>query len=73
MKAGVLHAHAPAEVMEGIVAVRVHLDDSSADNGPLPLLVHASSKSAFPRPRRVLHIEYARTLDVGSGLELAIA
>jgi hypothetical protein len=113
VKSGVLYAHAPADVLEGIVALRVHLDDSSTGNGPLrvlpgthrhgvlsdqaiavlasqvrpheatcprggvvlmkPLLVHASSKSVVSAARRVLHIEYARTLSVAPGLELAMA
>jgi ectoine hydroxylase-related dioxygenase (phytanoyl-CoA dioxygenase family) len=34
-KDGVLYAHAPAEALEQVVALRVHLDDSTADNGPL--------------------------------------
>lgn len=38
MKGGVLHAIAPAAALEGIVALRVHLDDSTADNGPLRIL-----------------------------------
>jgi ectoine hydroxylase-related dioxygenase (phytanoyl-CoA dioxygenase family) len=37
-----------------------------------PLTVHASSKSADDRPRRVLHIEYAAAVDLGSGVELAV-
>ncbi len=37
-----------------------------------PLVVHASSKSTDSRPRRVLHIEYATTLHVGSGIRLAV-
>ena len=37
-----------------------------------PLLVHASSKAESNRRRRVLHIEYADSLDIGAGLELAI-
>jgi hypothetical protein len=38
-----------------------------------PLLIHASSKSQSDMPRRVLHIEYASTLAIDDGLELAIA
>jgi len=38
-----------------------------------PLLIHSSSKSLSNEPRRVLHIEYADTLDLGPGLRLAIA
>jgi len=37
-----------------------------------PLTVHASSKSTSDQPRRVLHIEYAASVDFGSGLELAL-
>ena len=113
MKGGVVYAHAPAPVLETIVALRLHLDDSTASNGPLrvlpgshrlgvltddqvhdlatrtasvdcltgaggvvamrPLTVHASSKSADDKPRRVLHIEYAATLDLGSGIQLAVS
>jgi Phytanoyl-CoA dioxygenase (PhyH) len=113
VKAGQLYAHAPATVLERIVALRLHLDDSSADNGPLrvlprthrlgrlseerirqlasdlepvecivpaggvvvmrPLAVHASSRSRSEAPRRVLHIEYACALDLGAGIEPAVA
>jgi ectoine hydroxylase-related dioxygenase (phytanoyl-CoA dioxygenase family) len=38
-----------------------------------PLLVHASSKSRDPRPRRVLHIEYATQVELAAGIELAVA
>ena len=112
-KGGVAYAHAPASVLETIVALRLHLDDSTASNGPLrvlpathrlgvltddqvhdlatrtapvdcltsaggvvamrPLTVHASSKSLDDKPRRVLHIEYAATLDLGSGIQLAVS
>jgi ectoine hydroxylase-related dioxygenase (phytanoyl-CoA dioxygenase family) len=95
------------------VALRLHLDDSRADNGPLrvlpgthtlglltesdiprlttevpavdctvpaggvvvmrPLIVHASSKAESDLPRRVPHIEYARSVDLGDGLKLRLA
>jgi len=38
-----------------------------------PLIVHASSKAQSDRPRRVLHIEYADSPNLGDGLELATA
>lgn len=38
-----------------------------------PLLVHASSKSQLEMPRRVLHIEYATSMNIAAGLELATA
>ena len=37
-KSGQLYALAPAEVLERVVALRVHLDDSTATNGPLRVL-----------------------------------
>jgi ectoine hydroxylase-related dioxygenase (phytanoyl-CoA dioxygenase family) len=37
-KAGVLHAHAPGDVLAQVVALRLHLDDSTEDNGPLRVL-----------------------------------
>jgi ectoine hydroxylase-related dioxygenase (phytanoyl-CoA dioxygenase family) len=113
VKAGVLYAHAPAPALEQVVALRVHLDDSTSANGPLrvlpgshalgvlsvaeierlsrqieaveclapaggvvamrPLIVHASSKSRDARPRRVLHIEYVGSGNLGDGVDLAIA
>jgi ectoine hydroxylase-related dioxygenase (phytanoyl-CoA dioxygenase family) len=38
VKAGVLYAHAPAAALERIVALRVSLDDSLSENGPLRVL-----------------------------------
>lgn len=113
VKGGQLYANAPADALEQVIALRLHLDDSTADNGPLrvlpgthslgrlsaericelagdipsvectvpaggviamrPLIIHSSSKSRSSMPRRVLHIEYARKLDIGSGIELAVA
>ncbi|MFY9342111.1 MAG: phytanoyl-CoA dioxygenase family protein [Planctomycetota bacterium] len=113
VKAGVVYAHAPAWALANVVALRVHLDDCTAANGPLrvipgshrqgvladalvfrlareraaveclvgcggvlamrPLLIHASSKAHRPEPRRVLHLEYAASLDLGPGLRLAVA
>lgn len=38
IKAGVVHAQAPAHVLEGMLAVRLHLDDCGPDRGPLRVL-----------------------------------
>jgi ectoine hydroxylase-related dioxygenase (phytanoyl-CoA dioxygenase family) len=38
VKEGVVCAHAPASVLEQILAIRVHLDDSNQENGPLRVL-----------------------------------
>jgi ectoine hydroxylase-related dioxygenase (phytanoyl-CoA dioxygenase family) len=112
VKSDVLYAHAPAAALDTMIALRVHLDDSTRHNGPLrvlprthergvlsddeierlartvtpvecltsaggvvamrPLIVHASSKIRDGQPRRVLHIEYARSLTMGPGLDLAV-
>jgi ectoine hydroxylase-related dioxygenase (phytanoyl-CoA dioxygenase family) len=112
VKSGVLHAMAPAAALAAVVALRVHLDDSTQANGPLrvlpgthkggvlahhdiqrlaetvmpvecvapaggvvavrPLVVHASSKVTGGPSRRVLHIEYAATVHLEPGIELAV-
>jgi ectoine hydroxylase-related dioxygenase (phytanoyl-CoA dioxygenase family) len=38
VKAGIHYAHAPTWALEKIVALRLHLDDSLADNGPLRVI-----------------------------------
>jgi ectoine hydroxylase-related dioxygenase (phytanoyl-CoA dioxygenase family) len=113
VKEGVTYAHAPSQALEQILAIRVHLDDSTESNGPLrvlasthtsgvltddelqrlgqdmdatectvnkggiiamrPLIVHASSKSQAPQPRRVIHIEYAAVAEFENQLQLASA
>jgi ectoine hydroxylase-related dioxygenase (phytanoyl-CoA dioxygenase family) len=113
VKAGITYARAPASALARVVALRLHIDDSRPDNGPLrvlpgthqrgvlsdielaqlardvqavdcvapaggvvamrPLLVHASSKGEADHRRRVLHIEYADSVHLDDGLELAMA
>lgn len=38
LKDGVHYAHAPAKTLSSVLALRVHLDDSNASNGPLRVL-----------------------------------
>jgi ectoine hydroxylase-related dioxygenase (phytanoyl-CoA dioxygenase family) len=38
IKDGVTYAHAPASALSQVLALRVHLDDSAAENGPLRVL-----------------------------------
>lgn len=38
VKDGVIYAHAPASALRQVRALRIHLDDSTADNGPLRVL-----------------------------------
>ena len=37
-KHGMLYAHAPASALSQVVALRLHLDDSTSDNGPLRVI-----------------------------------
>ncbi|MGQ0543091.1 MAG: phytanoyl-CoA dioxygenase family protein [Blastocatellia bacterium] len=113
VKQGVTFVHAPTWVLKKILALRIQLDASTKDNGPLrvipgshlkrlkkdaefeqtlasrdevvcttgrggviamsPLIIHASSKAINNEPRRVLHIEYAESLNLAPGIRLAIA
>ncbi len=38
VKEGVIYAHAPASALGQVLALRIHLDDSTAHNGPLRVL-----------------------------------
>lgn len=38
VKGGVLHVQPPTEIMRGILAMRLHLDESGIDNGPLRVI-----------------------------------
>ena len=38
VKAGILYAHAPATALQQVIALRVHLDESGLQNGPLRVL-----------------------------------
>jgi hypothetical protein len=111
-KAGAIYAHAPAWALSRVIALRVHIDASIVDNGPLrvipglhlegvftddevmkrvsaeeqaeclsprggviamrPLLIHSSSKAQSIDCRRVLHIEYADSLEMGSDIRLDV-
>jgi ectoine hydroxylase-related dioxygenase (phytanoyl-CoA dioxygenase family) len=38
IKGGVLHVQPPADLMNGMLAIRLHLDESGPDNGPLRVI-----------------------------------
>jgi ectoine hydroxylase-related dioxygenase (phytanoyl-CoA dioxygenase family) len=63
------------EQIEGL-ARHVTPIDCVASSGSVvamrPLIVHASSKARSDHRRRVLHIEYAASMDLGAGIELAV-
>lgn len=46
-KGGVLHARAPSSALEPIVALRVHLDDSTDANGPLRVLPRTHTRGVL--------------------------
>ena len=47
MKDGVICAHAPASALEQVLAIRVHLDDSTPTNGPLRVLPGTHSRGVL--------------------------
>jgi len=57
MKSGVLYAHAPAWALRTVIALRVHLDDSDATNGPLRVLpgTHTRGVLSDAEIERVAH------------------
>ncbi len=57
-KEGVLYAHAPAWALSRVVALRVHLDASTSENGPLRV-VPSSHKAGVLSDENVL--DYVRT------------
>jgi len=44
MKAGILHVQPPSEVMSGLLAIRLHIDESRIDNGPLRVIAGSHGK-----------------------------
>ena len=53
-----------------------HVECHASRGGVLamrPLLIHSSSKAKNADRRRVLHIEYASSLNLGPGIQLAVA
>jgi|SRR5580692_4858141 ectoine hydroxylase-related dioxygenase (phytanoyl-CoA dioxygenase family) len=47
LKDGVIYAHAPAEALSKILALRIHLDDSTVQNGPLRVLPGTHSQGVL--------------------------
>ncbi len=44
MKAGILHVQPPLELMSGLLAIRLHVDESSIYNGPLRVIAGSHRK-----------------------------
>ena len=47
-KAGVVHVQPPAEVLRGMLTVRLHLDDCGVDNGPLRVIPGSHREAMTP-------------------------
>jgi ectoine hydroxylase-related dioxygenase (phytanoyl-CoA dioxygenase family) len=47
VKEGVIYAHAPATALEQVLALRIHLDDSTDKNGPLRVLPGTHTMGVF--------------------------
>jgi len=46
-KLGVIHVEPPAELLDSMVALRIHLDECTTDNGPLRLLPGSHRRGKF--------------------------
>ncbi len=49
LKEGVIYAHAPASALSQVLAVRLHLDDSTSQNGPLRVLPATHTFGVLPQ------------------------
>jgi ectoine hydroxylase-related dioxygenase (phytanoyl-CoA dioxygenase family) len=51
VKDGIIYAHAPARALSRVVALRIHLDDSILENGPLRVLPGTHTKGVLSDDR----------------------
>lgn len=49
-KDGIVYAHAPASALEQVLALRIHLDDSTETNGPLRVLSGTHKRGVLSDP-----------------------
>lgn len=47
IKSGILYGHAPASALSRVFAIRIHLDDSTSDNGPLRVLPRTHTRGVL--------------------------
>lgn len=73
-KAGVLYALAPAWALERVVALRIHLDASTSENGPLRVIPHSHKAGILSESdiRRMMTTRTPDTCLVGRGAVLAM-
>jgi ectoine hydroxylase-related dioxygenase (phytanoyl-CoA dioxygenase family) len=48
IKAGIHHVQPPPEILEQMITLRIHLDESGADNGPLRVLPKSHRRGRIP-------------------------
>ncbi len=57
VKHGLVHVQPPAEIMEGILALRIHLDDTGPDNGALHVLPATHRHGRIPSAEISKYVE----------------
>lgn len=67
VKEGIPYGHAPASALEQVLALRLHLDDCTADNGPLRVLARTHRLGVLSDE------EVERKAQKGQAIECAIA
>jgi len=63
VKDGVNYAHAPAQALEKVLALRIHLDDSTLDNGPLRVLPGTHTQGVLTDDQIHAVAERAKSID----------
>jgi len=63
IKDGVNYAHAPAKALEKVVALRLHLEDSNSDNGPLRVLPATHTKGILTDDEILSFAEQTESVD----------
>lgn len=48
VKDGIIHVHPPEEILSGMIALRIHLDDCNASNGALRLIAGSQRSGKIP-------------------------
>lgn len=62
-KDGVIYAHAPASVLEQVVALRLHLDDITEDSGPVRVLPGTHGLGILKAAEIERHSTYEQAVD----------
>ncbi len=73
-KGGVLHAIAPAYALEAVIALRVHLDDSTAANGPIRVLPGTHTRGVLSHEAIEMLVDTVPPVDcvIGTGGVIAM-